>query len=525
MRIAFSRRPSSIPGIKSGYPMHSNANRGRLRSLLAQRWSGFGFGSLLSLAMATASPAQTFTVLATFDKTNGSGPYASVVQGTNGYFYGTTIAGGANGAEYGGYGTVFKVSSSGKLSTVHNFCDDVTDNCPDGFGPYGSLLLAANDDFYGTTQEGGAYGAGTVFKIAPGGTLITLHSFCEVDGSNGCTDGDSPWSGLVEGKGSNFYGTTQGGGANGDGTVFKMTSEGILTTLYSFCNLSNCADGSEPESTLVFATDGNLYGTTTTAMGGADNYGTVFKLTPAGKLTTLHTFCSETSCADGYSPGPLMQGSDGNFYGTTSRGGNSSGTGTVFKITRSGKLTTLYSFCTQPSCADGADPEAALIQASDGNFYGTTSEGGAYADGTDGGTVFKITPSGEESVLHSFCANGAPGCTDGSSPSAAIAQGTDGNFYGTTFGLYGSVWKLTTGIKPFVSTVPTSAAVGTKVTILGTELTGATSVTFNGVAATIETITANDIITTVPAGATTGFVEVTTPAGTLNSNLVFTVAE
>ncbi len=257
-----------------------------------------------------------------------------------------------------------------------------------------------------------------VFKITPTGTLTTLYSFCA---QSGCTDGEYPVAGLVQGTDGNFYGTTPEGGANGGGTVFKITPTGTLTTLYSFCAQNNCADGANPAAGLVQATDGNFYGTT--YAGGANGYGTVFKITPSGTLTTLYSFCSKGGCADGsYPEAGLVQATDGNLYGTTFAAtfdGGANGDGTVFKITPSGTLTTLYSF----SGPDGANPWAGLVQATDGNFYGTTYAGGANGDGT----VFKTPLTGILTTLHSFDG------TDGAGPEAGLVQATDGNFYGTTF--------------------------------------------------------------------------------------------
>ena len=220
----------------------------------------------------------------------------------------------------------------------------------------------------------GAGGCGTVFKMTPTGTLTTLHRFDGADGGN-------PMAGLLHGTDGNFYGTTYVGGANincvrggstGCGTVFKISPDGTFTTLYSFCSQPQCVDGSFPFTTLMQATDGNFYGTT--EQGGTVNAGTVFKITPGGILTTLYSFCSLPNCADGVRPmlGSLVQATDGNFYGTTS----GTDIGTAFQTTPGGILTTLYSFCSQPNCADGSYPFAGLLQATDGNFYGTTWNGG-----------------------------------------------------------------------------------------------------------------------------------------------------
>jgi uncharacterized repeat protein (TIGR03803 family) len=263
-------------------------------------------------------------------------------------------------------------------------------------------------------------------------TLTTLHSF------NGL-DGEDPEAALVQGTDGNWYGTTSGAGPGGsNGTVFKITPGGTLTELYSFCPNSVCPQGLWPLG-LVQATNGYFYGTTA---GNADGdycspgvgrifCGTVFVITPScpdwacGTLTTLYTFCSQVAvgvgpslvCTDGEIPrAGLVQAADGELYGTTA-GGGADNYGTVFKITPSGTLTTLYSFCSQPAndvCTDGAVPEAGLVQAADGNFYGTTEYGGAHSSGT----VFRITPSGTLTTLYSFCSQSF--CTDGYGPVAGL---------------------------------------------------------------------------------------------------------
>jgi uncharacterized repeat protein (TIGR03803 family) len=462
----------------------------------------------LFAATAITSPAQVFTALANFGGSNGSNPFAGLVQGFDGNFYGTTYYGGANNS-----GTVFKITPAGKLITLYRFC--AQSGCADGAHPSASLVQASNGDFYGTTLAGGANNDGTVFKITTMGTLTTLHSF---DGG----DGLNPSAGLIQATDGNFYGTTQNGGAIGGGTVFKITPSGTLTTLYSFCG-ENCTDGFTPYAGLVQATDGNLYGTIIYG-GGNDGFGycfdygcgTVFKITPAGTMSKLYSFCASlTDCSDGALPDAgLVQGTDGNFYGTTSAGGATPARGgTVFKITPTGTRTTLYSFCAQSSCTDGYAPTD-LVQATDGNFYGTTYYGGAsYYDGT----VFKITPTGRLTTLHSF---------DVSSGSTLV-QATGGAFYGTTTygGTYnaGTVFTLSVGLGPFLETQPASGKAGASVKILGTNLTGATSVTFNGTAATFIVVSPSLITTTVPASATTGEVKVIKPHGSVQSNVPFRV--
>jgi uncharacterized repeat protein (TIGR03803 family) len=233
----------------------------------------------------------------------------------------------------------------------------------------------------------------------------------------------------------------------------------------------------------------------------------------AQTFTTIYNFCSQTSCTDGYYPvAGLVQGTNGAFYGTTQIGGTN-GDGTIFKITASGALTTLHSF----DGTDGADPYAGLVRGTNGAFYGTTYLGGANGYGT----VFKITASGALTTLHSF------DNTDGALPYAGLVQGTNGKFYGTTYeggaNSDGTVFSLSVGLGPFVETNPTSGKEGAAVTILGTNLTGASSVTFGGIAATFTVVSPSEITTTVPAGALTGSVTVTVGATTLTSNVAFRV--
>lgn len=467
--------------------------------------------AVLWAAAAVASPAQTLTSMFSFAGSNGAEPYGALVQGTDGALYGTTYLGGANGQ-----GTAFKISSDGAFTLLYSFCSQ--SGCPDGINPAASLTMGTNGYLHGATTSDGANGPyGTIFKIGPAGAVTTLFSF---DGA----DGQLPYGTLVQGSDRDLYGTTADGGANLAGTVFKVTAAAKLATVYSFCSKGGCADGSTPLSGLVRGTDGNLYGTT--FWDGTHSGGTAFRITPSGLLETLYNFCSENGCADGWgSRATLTQATDGNLYGTTS-GGGANGEGTVFKLTTTGTLTTLYTFCSQSNCTDGGEPWAGLIQATDGNFYGTTSRGGA----NDSGTLFKITSNGFLTSLYSFCAQ--VGCADGAVPFAGLIQDTDGTFYGATNGGgtgtgcdsgCGTIFRFADGLGPFVKPLPTAGAVGEKVLVQGTKLTGATSVTFNGTPAAFSVVSPSLITTTVPAGATTGTVQVVTPGGTLNSNVAFRV--
>ncbi len=253
--------------------------------------------------------------------------------------------------------------SAQTLTTLHSF------NGGDGRSPEATLVQGSDGNFYGTTPLGGAHFKGTVFKIDAAGSLTTLHSF---SGSPG--DGAVPVAGLVQGTDGNFYGTTASGGELFQGTVFRITPAGALTVLHSFSGYPG--QGAVPFAGLVQGSDGNFYGTT--ALGGAHFKGTVFKIDAAGSLTTLHSFSG--SPGEGANPvAGLVQGSDGNFYGTTALGGTHF-KGTVFNIDATGNLTTLHSFSGSPS--EGALPFAGLVQGSDGNFYGTTVLGGAHGAGT-----------------------------------------------------------------------------------------------------------------------------------------------
>jgi uncharacterized repeat protein (TIGR03803 family) len=476
---------------------------------------------------AGVPPAQTFTTFRSVALEHSAHPSGGLIQGTDGNLYGTTSEGGGNGcptkgADHG-CGTVFKITPSGQLTTLHSF-DGV-----DGRSPNAGLVLGTHGDFYGTTFYGGAnvctfgridYGCGTIFKITPSGTLTTVYNFCSNGSYPNCQDGFYPDAALVQGTHGNFYGTTVvGGNFRRGGTVFTVTPNGALTTLYNFCSQSNCTDGDTSVAGLIQATDGNFYGTT--SGGGSHGAGSVFKITPHGAVTTVYSFCSETNCSDGASPvAGLIQATDGNFYGTTEDGGSPNCCGVVFKLTPGGVLTTLYDFCSQGGnhCTDGDFPEAGLIQGTDGNLYGTTRSGGANGGY---GTVFKITLSGTLTTLHSF------DNTDGADPFAGLVEDTNGTFYGTTYygggGGRGTIFSLSVGLGPFVETQPTVGKVGTAVKILGTDLTDATSVTFNGTAATFTVKSQSEITTTVPTGATTGKVRVTFPHGTRSSNVPFRV--
>ena len=235
------------------------------------------FVLLFFATVSIASPAQTLTSLASFTGGNGATPQAPLVQGADGSFYGTTSRGGTDNS-----GTIYKINPSGTLTTLFSFCYPL--NCHSGAYPSAGLLLGADGAFYGTTQGGGGGYSGTVFKITTRGVHTTLYTFCS---RANCADGWRPVGGLVQGSDGDLYGTTYYGGAHGSGSIFRMTTRGAMVWLYSFCSAPYCPDGKSPAATLIQGTDGNFYGTT--QLGGGNGEGTAFKITPAGVLTTLST--------------------------------------------------------------------------------------------------------------------------------------------------------------------------------------------------------------------------------------------
>ena len=417
----------------------------KTRMLLLTLLSSF---ILLPCSLVVSQAAVVLTTLHSFTGTNdGATPEAALVQASDGYFYGTTYNGGTNGE----FGTVFKINSDGIQMALYSFgsITNADGLALDGANPEGALLQGNDGSFYGTTLLGGTNGGGgTVFRISTNGALTSLYSFT---GGNGNA---YPAAGLAQGNDGSFYGTTSGGGPYiyGDGTVFKMSTNRMLTTLYSFGTATNLygtpLDGAMPQAGLVQGSDGNFYGTT--AYAGGPGGGTVFRISTNGVVTNLHSFYGP----DGAHPyAGLVQGRDGNFYGTTTYGGDFSfynhGAGTVFQIGTNGALTTLYDFGTITNASgdalDGAHPFSALVQGTDGNYYGTTYDAGANGCGT----VFKISTNGALTTLYALGsitnADGEP--LDGAYPQAPLEQGTDGHFYGTTSegGTYGNgtVFRLT----------------------------------------------------------------------------------
>jgi len=360
----------------------------------ASRGGNVGYG-----AVFRKSPGGTSSTLVNFNGFNGAYPTGGLVQGRDGNFYGTTSAGGSSyqSGQNDGYGTIFRVNRDGTITTLVNF------NGNNGASPNGALLVGADGNFYGTTTQ-----PGTIFQMTPEGVLTTLNG----------TDAAWPNGGLIQGHDGNFYGTSQVGGDNNYGAVFKVAPDGTFTTLASF----NGSNGATPLAGLTLGSDGNFYGTTSAGginfqvdggyNGSNAGYGTVFRVSPTGSLTTLLEF----DTANGANPvSGLVQGADGSFYGTAQYGGNGGGGymvydpgyGTVFRITPEGALTTLVNF----DSANGANPAGILLQSSDGNFYGTTS-GGTSGDGT----LFQINPDGSFATIADFSS------TNEAAPTGALAR-------------------------------------------------------------------------------------------------------
>jgi uncharacterized repeat protein (TIGR03803 family) len=380
---------------------------------------------LASIVVPTQAQAQTFKVLHTFHGKDGDAPVGQLVRDKAGNFYGTTTAGGTGKCQIG-CGTAFKMNEAGKIIWTHSF------NGANGWQPLAGLLRDAGGNLFGTTGLGGdlkcipPYGCGTVFKLDNVGKKETvLHRFTDRP------DGEGPEPLLVQDPGGNLYGTTWSGGENEAGTVFKINTAGKETILYSFTGGS---DGCGPYPGVILDSAGNLYGTTLIGGAGFGNsgYGVVFKVDASGNETVLHTFGG----SDGANPDSvLLFAPEGNLYGMTQNGGSSEvcdgGCGTVFELSPQNggwSETVLYSFCSLSDCADGLQPvRGPLVRDAAGNLYGTTDDGGnyRYCNGDGCGVVFKLDPAGKETVLHNFT-----GGADGSGPFAGLTIDSVGILYG-----------------------------------------------------------------------------------------------
>jgi uncharacterized repeat protein (TIGR03803 family) len=464
-------------------------------------------GLALVWALGTAMHAQTYKVMDYFNSQPSTPLAPGVIAQSRGGYLVTT----ASDQTTDGAGVAFRVTTWGAVTVLHQF---KTGN-GERYSPVGGLTLGRDGQFYGTTAGGGAtngfggvVNAGGVFKMTPDGIITTLHEFdSNVDGI--------PYAPPVQSMYGDFYGTTYGnesfpGGNNEDqGTVYKIDSAGNYTPLHSF----NVQDGSNPMGALVqSATNFWFYGT---AMhGGANNVGTIFRINSGGNYEVLYNFDSSHG---GY-PVAMIQANDGNFYGVTYLGG-AQNHGVVFKMTPSSQVTVLHTFT---GGSDGSGPLGGFLQGSDGYLYGTTGEGGASGQGV----LFRMTTSGTGfAVLHDFHA------ASGETP-VTLMQHTNGFFYGATnaggvvngVNYQGVFFRLDMGLPPFVTYLNTYGRVGMTVQLLGDGFTTDSQVFFNGVAATEVSDVENTFMKVViPAGATTGPITVTTTKGTLTSNKTFVV--
>jgi len=392
-------------------------DRGGMLGSISRSAAALGGLIIIAMLLTSSTEAQTYKVLYTFTGgADGGWPWDEVIRDSSGNLYGmTTIGGDVNDcASFSGCGTVYKLDSSGNFNVLHTFTGGADGQVAAVFG---SLVRDKAGFLYGVTTYGGtsklcsAPGCGTVFRVSPSGKKTLLHSF-PADSK----DGQVPQGGLLVDAAGNLYGTTFGGGAYlYYGTIFKVTKAGKETILHSF----NGYDGGGPVAGLVADAAGNMYGTTD---GGGLGAGTVFKISKKGKLTALYSFKGPP---DGAVPTTrVVLDKQGNIYGTTSEGGNANacpylGCGVVFEITRAGKERVLHTFVG----SDGGVPNELFLDAN-GILYGTTWAGGAH----DSGTIYKLDTKGNFTDLYDFTDG-----TDGGLPFDGLIQDNDGNFYGTAY--------------------------------------------------------------------------------------------
>jgi uncharacterized repeat protein (TIGR03803 family) len=447
---------------------------------------------LLALGFASQPlHSQTYTDLHDFQcPTEGCRPSypAILAQGRDGNLYGTMSGGGKFN-----FGSVFKITPSGAVTTLYDF----NAGGSDGFLSVSGLILGGDGNFYGTTYSGGANNAGTFFKITPAGALTTLHSFTNTDGF--------PVAPPIQGPNGNYYGITSGNTLIS--TAYSMTPSGTYKLL-------NPALPGISFGPMIVGKDGNFYGTTES--GGVLGAGTVFRMSPTGVVKIIYNFDGHAN--GGFPQGPVVQGNDGFLYGTTSGGGLvSNPVGVVFKLSTGGKITVLHSF-DAADLSDGKSPYAGLVAATDGNFYGGSS--GSQGGLAQYGALFKITKSGSYSVQHLF------DFTHGQTPSATAMQHTNGVVYGLSGGgstNSGVFYSLAVGIPSSVSLMPTSGTAGQTIGILGNGFNGTTSVTFGSASASFNVVTDTYMTAVVPASGTTAVVTVTAPSGALKSRQIFKV--
>jgi uncharacterized repeat protein (TIGR03803 family) len=472
--------------------VHAQATKATLSTVLAI--------AVLLLGASHTAHAQTVTTILNFPNAE-QAPLGVIAQGRDGEYYGLTQSGGA----------IYKVTASGTFTLLYTIPASQGQGC-------NGLVLGTDGNFYGTCFSGGDNGnsTGSFFQVTPAGTFTVLHFF---DGNHALTtDGCNPVGMPVQASDGNFYGTAEGCGANNAGMAYKITPAGVFRAIHAFTG----TDGNVPQGTLVQGSDGNLWGTA--ALGGTTGSGTVFKMTAAGVTALVYMFNACGNGTTGCNPGAgLVQGTDGNFYGVAEKGGTNN-QGVVFKVTPGGVYTVLHSF--NLTVDNGAYPQLPLTSGTDGNFYGVAS--GCLGGGCGQADIFKITSKGVFTDLHNFPNAGG---NNNSLPLSPLLLATSGTFYSTTEqdgsntgSNTGIFFSLVDGQTAFVLLQQTSGTVGSTVGVLGQGFSSSSVVKFNGVAATKVTLTGTTFLTaTVPAGASDGFVTVTTGTTTLTSRQMFTV--
>ena len=480
-------------------------------------------GMNLEGAVFQLTPSGTMTPLWNFDINNtlnsGAYPDSGLTLGIDGNFYGTTSAGGSVGA-----GTVFKITSSGKITTLHSF-----NGCSEGTNVYAPVVQGFDGNFYGVASDGGCEVFGTVYKITPSGALSVIYTFPG-------TSGISYPQAITLGTDGNFYGTSLGA-TGGYGAIFRITPQGKLTVLHTFTDF-----GQSPKGMIIQATDGNFYGTT--QKGGIEGVGTIYKMTPAGVFTVLHNF-SEGDAMGIFPLAGLVQATDGNFYGAT---GSNYSSGLLFQITSSGTFTVLLNLTNTSGLYPGQNPQVALFQHTNGTLYGDTYGGGPNLGGVLYSLGMNLRPfvsfvgplfRGKVGQTIEILGQGFTGTSkvsfhgtpatftvvsDTYLTAVVPAAATTGAVTVTTPGGTLTSNKIFRVAPAILSFSPTSGPIGTSVQITGSGFTGATAVAFGGVRATTFTVNSSTQITaTVPTGAKSGQIQVATPGGTAASTTSFTV--
>jgi uncharacterized repeat protein (TIGR03803 family) len=461
----------------------------------------------LTLLFAALATAQTVVPLYTYPETDegdtGVAAPAQFAQGADGQLYSTIETNGTYNS-----GTVYKISTEGDYTPLYNFCAEGGNCLVTGGYPLGGVTLGLDGNLWGTTQNGGKDAYGTVFKMTPAGTLTSVYQF---DGNEAGT----PIYTVLQGTNGDMYGVTQG---THYGTFFRLTIKGVIT-IYPF----DYDNGYEPNLPTQ-ASDGNFYGTAQYGGGGTCECGVIYKATAGGKITVLHVFTGTVSATDydGNRPiGVLVQDSEGYLWGTTYQGGEYN-EGTIFKIATTGKdYEVVYSFQYAEPELLGQLPLAGLTLGTDSNLYGVASRGGT----NNYGATFQVTPAGDVTFLYNFCA--VAGCADGIVPETPVIQHTDGKFYGTASGnslCCGTFFSFDMGLPPFTSSTANEGKVGATIDFLGQGFTDTTSVSFDGTLATsFKAISDTLLSVKVPVGALTGLVKIITSKGTLAGTRNFKV--